>query len=563
MAKQYLDLQGLQTFKTGMQNWVGDQIEALDTSSDVTLASKNSSTDIITLTGSMKEVDGVISKGTGTDIALAKVAATGVSSDVQYQAASGNDPAVSVEDALDDIYEQIGAGGSVSEQIASAIEALDGSATIASVSNGVVTLKAGITEADGVVDNSTGSDITLAKLATTGSAADTSYDNTSSELLATTVQGAIDEIDDVLDTLGSAATAEVATSAITELSTDDSLVSAAQVATFVAAEIAGLEGAMHFVGVIERQTGETDAQAIARVVTSPEAGDVVVISDNALEYIYVNSTVGWREVGDETSFVKKTTTIAGVDLQDNITKSEMLTALNVADGAQVNVVETVKVNGSALTPDANKAVNVTVAEGSTNGTVAVNGSDVAVHGLGSAAYTDSSAYEAAGAVSTAIAALDADVDASGTAQHSGTFVVSGITEVDGVITAVDSVEVEAAGAAASALSTAEAYTDTAIGGLDAVADGTKTAIDGSTSRTKTNSDAVFALQGVTEVDGKLSVMTVVEVAEIGTGTGRTGTGTTQDPYVYADNIKGVKTLIADTDANIGSIPDASINALFS
>ena len=56
-----------------------------------------------------------------------------------------------------------------------------------------------------------------------------------------------------------------------------------------------------------------------------------------------------------------------------------------------------------------------------------------------------------GKISTAIAALDADVDASGTAQHSGTFVVSGITEVDGIITAVDSVEVEAAGAAAAAV----------------------------------------------------------------------------------------------------------------
>ena len=45
--------------------------------------------------------------------------------------------------------------------------------------------------------------------------------------------------------------------------------------------------------------------------------------------------------------------------------------------------------------------------------------------------------------------LDADLDASGTPAHNGTFVVSGVTEVDGVITSVDSVEVEAAGAAAA------------------------------------------------------------------------------------------------------------------
>ena len=274
---------------------------------------------------------------------------------------------------------------------------------------------------------------------------------------ATTVVGYVDEaIDDALDTLGTAASADVATTAIVEDSTDDNLVSAAQVAAFVATEIAGLEGAMHFRGVITRQTGETDAQAIARVITDPEAGDVVVMADNAKEYIYQSSTVGWKEVGDETEFVKKITTIAGVDLQDSITKTELLTALNVEDGAEVNDIASVKVNGTALTPDANKAVNVTVAEGSTNGTVAVNGTDVAVHGLGSAAYTASSAYDAAGSASTAeqnakdyADSLAPNYDAAGTAdaaiadldasvsQTAGTDGLAlSVTEVDGVITSI-------------------------------------------------------------------------------------------------------------------------------
>lgn len=52
-------------------------------------------------------------------------------------------------------------------------------------------------------------------------------------------------------------------------------------------------------------------------------------------------------------------------------------------------------------------------------------------------------------IQTKIQTLDADLDASGTPAHNGTFVVSGVTEVDGVITSVDSVEVEAAGAAAA------------------------------------------------------------------------------------------------------------------
>ena len=77
--------------------------------------------------------------------------------------------------------------------------------------------------------------------------------------------------------------------------------------------------------------------------------------------------------------------------------------------ADVNIIEGVQVNGSDLTPDGNKKVNVTIAEGATNGTVAVNGTDVAVHGLGSAAYEASSAFDAAGA---AAAVLGESTDAA-------------------------------------------------------------------------------------------------------------------------------------------------------
>ena len=47
-----------------------------------------------------------------------------------------------------------------------------------------------------------------------------------------------------------------------------------------------------------------------------------------------------------------------------------------------------------------------ISEGSTNGTISVDGTDVAVKGLGSAAYTNSSAYDAAGAASAVDAKLN-------------------------------------------------------------------------------------------------------------------------------------------------------------
>lgn len=78
-------------------------------------------------------------------------------------------------------------------------------------------------------------------------------------------------------------------------------------------------------------------------------------------------------------------------------------AINTVATTADSAVKTVKVNGTALTPTTEGVVNVTVAEGAADGTVAVNGADVSVHGLGSAAYTESTAYISsdAGAVKTA------------------------------------------------------------------------------------------------------------------------------------------------------------------
>lgn len=80
-------------------------------------------------------------------------------------------------------------------------------------------------------------------------------------------------------------------------------------------------------------------------------------------------------------------------------------------GAQPNTIETVAVNDTNLTPDANKKVNITITSGSTNGTISANGVDVHVKGLGSAAYTASSAYDIAGAA-TKVLGTEADTIAN-------------------------------------------------------------------------------------------------------------------------------------------------------
>ena len=61
---------------------------------------------------------------------------------------------------------------SLADYLAAEIAKLDGSAVIASNVDGVVTIKAGVSEVDGKIANATGDDIVLKKVATTGKAAD-------------------------------------------------------------------------------------------------------------------------------------------------------------------------------------------------------------------------------------------------------------------------------------------------------------------------------------------------------------------------------------------------------
>lgn len=122
--------------------------------------------------------------------------------------------------------------------------------------------------------------------------------------------------------------------------TEDSvnLVTNDAIATWVKDKIKDLEGAMHFRGVITRNEGETDAEAIARVITEPVAGDVVIMKDNGKEYIYQGTD--WEEVGDQNiyltiaaaqkTYVPLTRKIANIDLNDDVTVAE-LSAQNSLD----------------------------------------------------------------------------------------------------------------------------------------------------------------------------------------------------------------------------------------
>lgn len=113
-----------------------------------------------------------------------------------------------------------------------------------------------------------------------------------------------------------------------------------QVYEYVNQKTADLAGAMHFVA------GTRAAQ------TNPKAGDVVI--EGVIEYVYDGKA--WQELGDEGTWVPKTRTIAGLDLQDNITVAELKSALSLAALAYANTASVTVtdyatgITGAAYTP---------------------------------------------------------------------------------------------------------------------------------------------------------------------------------------------------------------------
>ena len=129
----------------------------------------------------------------------------------------------------------------------------------------------------------------------------------------------------ILDTYGSAVTYNVDT---TFNKDSGNLATSKAVATFLENAITGLSGAMHFAGIKEE------------LPASANNGEVVIVG--TAEYVWSNDKsggAGWILIGDEgvyatisgveAAYVKKTLTIAGINLEDAITADELKTALGL------------------------------------------------------------------------------------------------------------------------------------------------------------------------------------------------------------------------------------------
>ena len=116
----------------------------------------------------------------------------------------------------------------------------------------------------------------------------------------------------------------------------DNLVSAKAVAAYMEDTLAEVAKALVFQGVAEEGSDFANNNVIVNgEVLVPQKGDLVLFGSK--EYVYDGSA--WFELGDETlyltkaeaanNYVKKTFTIAGIDMQDNITVDELKTALGL------------------------------------------------------------------------------------------------------------------------------------------------------------------------------------------------------------------------------------------
>ena len=165
--------------------------------------------------------------------------------------------------------------------------------------------------------------------------------------------------------------------------------------------------------------GDADENTIYMVPQGGSIEDPGTSASHYNEYMLINGAfelVGSSQVD-----------LSGYATETFVTNA--INALDVADTAVANqyVSQVVETDGKIAVTRAPLPVT-SVTEGSANGTIAVNGADVNVHGLGSAAYTESSAYEAAGAAAAAVAALD-KADSAQEGQY-----VSAVSQENGVIT---------------------------------------------------------------------------------------------------------------------------------
>ena len=182
--------------------------------------------------------------------------------------------------------------------------------------------------------------------------------------------------------------------------------------------------------VVQSGTVETKTESGAWGAAGTYIHLVLANADNSDLYISVNNLIEYVTSGSQT----------GDMIMIDIDSSHQITA-SISDNS-VTAAKLVPAIRAQL-GKADTAVQ-SITEGSTNGTIDVDGTEVSVHGLGTAAYTATTAYDPSGA---AAAVLGSDTDTAGTATVYG--VKQYASDVYSSIIAMTNAEIDAAIASAT------------------------------------------------------------------------------------------------------------------
>ena len=321
-----------------------------------------------------------------------------------------------VAQAINALESAVGTGGSVDQKIQTAVQALD--ADLDATAGSVVT---GITEVDGVITNIDEVALTAQNVAYGTSNVKAALDTIGTIPATATATTVVDYVDEKTGAGVAALNADLdAALAATDTDTE---------AVAVVTGVTEVEGVLTAVDSVAAD--RAGAATRAKAVLIGQSGDAA-----SADTIYGAKAYADAAVADLDADVDAATDATVTDSE----KVAVVTGVTEVDGV-ITGVDSI---------DVDKAGAATRAKAAVIGSASDNKDAVTVYGA--KAYADS-------VVGSAVADLDADLDASGTAQHAGVFVVSGVTQVDGELTSVDSTEVEVAGAAAAAEQAAKDYAD--------------------------------------------------------------------------------------------------------
>ena len=126
-------------------------------------------------------------------------------------------------------------------------------------------------------------------------------------------------------------------------------------------------------------------------VTEPKLADDAVTTAKIKDSAVTNTKIAANAVTE--AKIKNDAVTEQKIKNGAVTLDKLSSGVQASLGHADSAIRKVKVNGTELTPDANKAVNVTVTTGTANGHIAVNGVDVKVAGLNSAAYETKESFD--------------------------------------------------------------------------------------------------------------------------------------------------------------------------